>query len=65
MTVGLNHFLLLSAVVFGIGLYGALAKRNVVAILMSIEDHVQRGEHHPARLFALPARFGSVARRLV
>jgi NADH:ubiquinone oxidoreductase subunit K len=37
MTVTLTHFLLLSAVVFGIGLYGALAKSNVVAILMSIE----------------------------
>jgi len=37
MAVTLTHFLLLSAAIFRIGLYGALAKRNVVAILMSIE----------------------------
>ena len=37
MTVGLEHFLILSAVLFAIGLYGALAKRNAVAILMGIE----------------------------
>src|SRR5579859_3854960 len=37
MAVSLTHFLILSALIFSIGLYGALAKRNVVAILMSIE----------------------------
>lgn len=37
MTVGLEHFLVLSAVLFSIGLYGVLAKRNAVVILMSIE----------------------------
>ena len=37
MTVGLEHFLILSAVLFSIGLYGALAKRNAVVILMCIE----------------------------
>ena len=37
MDVGLEHFLILSAVLFSIGLYGVLAKRNAVAILMSIE----------------------------
>jgi len=37
MTVGLEHFLILSAVLFSIGLYGVLAKRNVVIILMCIE----------------------------
>ncbi|KPJ53084.1 MAG: hypothetical protein AMJ37_01885 [Dehalococcoidia bacterium DG_18] len=37
MTVGLEHFLILSAVLFAIGLYGVLAKRNAVVILMSIE----------------------------
>ena len=36
-TVGLEHYLLLSAVLFSIGLYGALAKRNAITILMSIE----------------------------
>ncbi|MBI4288597.1 MAG: NADH-quinone oxidoreductase subunit NuoK [Chloroflexi bacterium] len=35
--VGLQHYIILSAVLFCIGLYGALAKRNAVIILMSIE----------------------------
>src|SRR5437764_1488292 len=37
LTIGLSHYLVLSAIVFAIGLYGALAKRNAVVILMSIE----------------------------
>jgi NAD(P)H-quinone oxidoreductase subunit 4L len=37
MAIGLVHYLILSALVFCIGLYGALAKRNAVVILMSIE----------------------------
>jgi len=37
MNIGLEHYLLLSAGLFSVGLYGALAKRNAVAILMSIE----------------------------
>jgi NADH:ubiquinone oxidoreductase subunit K len=32
-----EHFLILGAIIFCIGLYGALAKRNVIAVLMSIE----------------------------
>jgi NADH:ubiquinone oxidoreductase subunit K len=35
--VPLNAFLVLGAVVFAIGLFGALAKRNAVAVLMGIE----------------------------
>jgi len=35
--IGLEHYLILSAVLFAIGLYGALAKRNAIVILMSIE----------------------------
>ena len=37
MSVGLEHYLVLSAILFSIGLYGALAKRNTIAILLSIE----------------------------
>ncbi|MEE8194441.1 MAG: NADH-quinone oxidoreductase subunit NuoK [Dehalococcoidales bacterium] len=37
MTLSLEHFLILSAVLFSIGLYGALTKRSAVVILMSIE----------------------------
>ncbi len=35
--VTLNSFLVLGALVFCIGLFGALSKRNAVTILMSIE----------------------------
>ena len=35
--VTLNSYLVLGAVVFCIGLFGALSKRNAVTILMSIE----------------------------
>jgi NADH:ubiquinone oxidoreductase subunit K len=35
--MSLTHFLILSAFLFSLGLYGTLARRNVVAILMSIE----------------------------
>ena len=37
LEIGFTHYLVLSAIVFTIGLYGALAKRNAVVILMSIE----------------------------
>jgi NAD(P)H-quinone oxidoreductase subunit 4L len=37
VSVGLEHFLVLSAVLFSIGLYGALAKRNAIVVLMCIE----------------------------
>ncbi|MCL5074648.1 MAG: NADH-quinone oxidoreductase subunit NuoK [Chloroflexi bacterium] len=35
--MSLEHYLILSALLFCIGLFGALAKRNAVAILMCIE----------------------------
>ncbi|UCG10591.1 MAG: NADH-quinone oxidoreductase subunit NuoK [Dehalococcoidia bacterium] len=37
MLVGLEHYLILSTILFAIGLYGALSKRNAIVILMSIE----------------------------
>jgi NADH:ubiquinone oxidoreductase subunit K len=37
MTVGLSHYLVVSALLFGLGLYGVLTRRNAVAILMGIE----------------------------
>lgn len=37
MTIGLEHYLVLSSILFCIGLYGALVKRNTVVILMCIE----------------------------
>ena len=37
MLLGLEHYLVLSAILFSIGLYGALTKRNAVIILMCVE----------------------------
>lgn len=37
MEITLQHYLVLSALLFCIGLYGALARRNAVAILLALE----------------------------
>ena len=37
MSIGLEHYLVLSTILFSIGLYGALAKRSAIIILMSVE----------------------------
>ena len=35
--MGLENFLIVSAILFSIGFYGALSKRNAITVLMSIE----------------------------
>jgi NAD(P)H-quinone oxidoreductase subunit 4L len=37
MTLSLGHYLALASILFSIGLYGVLAKRNAIVILMCIE----------------------------
>lgn len=37
MNIGLPHFLTVSAVLFALGLFGVMARRNSVAILMGVE----------------------------
>ena len=37
MTVTLNHYLVLSMVLFSIGVMGVLLRRNVIIVLMSLE----------------------------
>jgi NADH-quinone oxidoreductase subunit K len=37
LQVGLVHYLALAAALFAIGVFGVLSRRNVIAILMSIE----------------------------
>jgi NADH:ubiquinone oxidoreductase subunit K len=39
--IPINHFLILSSVLFSIGMYGVLARRNAVLILMSVELMLQ------------------------
>ncbi len=35
--VGLNHYLVLSAIIFSLGMAGVLLRRNLIVLLMSIE----------------------------
>ena len=35
--IGLSHYLLLAAMLFSIGLYGVLTRKNAVGVLMSLE----------------------------
>ncbi len=37
MNIGLPHFLTVSAALFALGLFGVMARRNTVAILMGVE----------------------------
>jgi NADH-quinone oxidoreductase subunit K len=37
MMVPLSHYLMLSAIVFAIGVIGVLARRNLIVVLMSVE----------------------------
>jgi NADH:ubiquinone oxidoreductase subunit K len=37
MTLTLAHYLALAALLFGIGVYGALTRRNAIGILISLE----------------------------
>ena len=37
MEIGLGHYLALAAILFGIGIFGVLTRRNAIGILMSIE----------------------------
>jgi len=37
LTVSLAHYLVLSAILFGIGLFGVLVKKNAIAVLICIE----------------------------
>jgi NADH-quinone oxidoreductase subunit K len=37
MTVGLEHYLIVSALLFSLGLLGVLARRNILVMYMSLE----------------------------
>jgi len=37
LTISLTHYVVLSALLFSIGLFGVLTKRNAVAVLICIE----------------------------
>ncbi len=37
MAIGLNHYLVVSMLLFALGLFGVIARRNVLVIYMSLE----------------------------
>ncbi len=37
MQVGLTHFLIISALLFSLGIYGVVTRRNAILVLMGIE----------------------------
>lgn len=37
LTVGLNHYLVLSAILFVMGMAGVLLRKNIIVMLMSVE----------------------------
>ena len=37
LAIGLVHYLILSAVLFGIGLFGVITQRNVIKVVMCLE----------------------------
>jgi NADH-quinone oxidoreductase subunit K len=37
LTVGLTHFLVISVVLFSLGMYGVITRKNAVMVLMGIE----------------------------
>ena len=43
MSIGLTHYLLLAAMLFAIGMFGVLSKRNIIAVLMGIELMLNAG----------------------
>ena len=37
MTITLTHYLVLGAILFGLGIYGAMTRKNAIGILMALE----------------------------
>jgi NADH:ubiquinone oxidoreductase subunit K len=37
VTITLTHYLVLGAILFGLGVYGAISRRNAIGILMALE----------------------------
>jgi NADH:ubiquinone oxidoreductase subunit K len=44
VSITLTHYLVLSAILFAIGVYGVLTRRNAIALLMGVEL-MQRRQH--------------------
>ena len=56
MEVGLNHFLVVSAALFALGLYGVVTRKNAVMVLMGVELILNSANIN----FVAFSRFGSL-----
>ncbi len=36
-TIGLNHYLVISAILFGLGLFAVITRKNAIVVLMGVE----------------------------
>lgn len=55
ITVGLNHFLIVSSILFSFGIFGIVTRKNAVMVLMGIELILNAANIN----FVAFARFGS------
>ena len=62
MPVSLNHFLVLSAVLFAIGVAGVFLRRNLITILLSIEIMLNAAN---LAFVAFARAFGSVEGQII
>ncbi|MCH8995249.1 MAG: NADH-quinone oxidoreductase subunit NuoK [Chloroflexi bacterium] len=61
----LEHFLVLSAILFSLGVYGVLTRRNAVLILMSVELMLNAASINMVAFAAYAAPSGSVATGII
>jgi len=63
--IPLYYYLILAAVLFAVGLAGALTRRNAILVLVGIELMLKRGQPELHRVLALQSRPGQPHRRYV
>ena len=63
--IPLEHFLVLSAILFSLGVYGVLTRRNAVLILMSVELMLNAASINMVAFAAYAAPSGSVATGII
>ncbi len=63
--IPLEHFLVLSAILFSLGVYGVLTRRNAVLILMSVELMLNAASINMVAFAAYAATGSSVATGII
>jgi len=63
--IPLEHFLVLSAILFSLGVYGVLTRRNAVLMLMSVELMLNAASINMVAFAAYAAPGGSIATGII